>query len=186
MKKKKIIMLFLFAGCIWMGGCKDGKNPLDSTNIESGDDKNPFNPPIFEIEDTTFIEIEDSTFIEIEDSTIIAFKDLKVEDAQRLVQGKWRVFMRCGGIVGKCYDLTDVYSEYIGITNYRTINAESTSDYSISKWKKTKTGYNVYLSPSVDVRVPSFELAYLFNIDTLYYRQVEITDGFDWMAVRVK
>jgi hypothetical protein len=105
---------------------------------------------------------------------LIEFKDISIEEAQQLVQGKWRTFRRCGGYAG-CQDVTDSYFEFIGTDKYRSIWSDQTTDYTISEWEKTETGW----------RVLNFELSRLVN-DTLECGTGQGLNSMAWWAVRVK
>jgi hypothetical protein len=113
-KQKWIVLSFLFA-LIGIGGC----------DKDSADEQLP---PIIDYPD-------DATFIE--------FNHVRVEKAQQLVQGKWRVYLSCGGFAGCQYLTGNYYQEFMGVNTLRITNPESTNEFYIDQWKITNHGCEV-------------------------------------------
>jgi hypothetical protein len=92
----------------------------------------------------------------------------------------------CGGIMGKCEDITDRYHEYIGGNKVIITVGEQAIEHEIVEWRRTIYGYGLVLKEGNlnGESSPSFYLNQINNGNTLY-SGFFMPDLFDWTAVKL-
>jgi hypothetical protein len=124
------------------------------------------------------------------DSTIIAFKNLEIEEAQKLVTGRWGSVREYGGWAVD-EDIPYLYFEFSTDT-FRVISEYTTPpqtrvEIEILNWEKTEDG--ILLTLSSEYHSDNFVLYRLQN-DTLYfypdYHELIYDAVTGWRVVRVQ
>jgi hypothetical protein len=120
--------------------------------------------------------------------SMVAFDSLDVQTVQQLVQGKWKIYRQCGGVVG-CQGVKEVFThEYVGTDKLRISRIDKTDEKAITEWRKSSAGYEIIVSSTDSEPTYAFTLTMLVNKDTLYFGTTHFDEMpvFTWAAEKVK
>jgi hypothetical protein len=116
----------------------------------------------------------DAPFLHYPDSAAwIEFKNVQKEDLLKLIQGRWSVFLECGGVVG-CQEVAPdkMEFEFIGTDSLIVHNAASlvgSRARKIERWKRTAYGYLLFLKAENDTEeLPFYFIQHLRHKDSLH------------------
>ncbi|MDR1225921.1 MAG: hypothetical protein LBK47_03370 [Prevotellaceae bacterium] len=120
-------------------------------------------------------------------SLTVAFDSLDVQTAQQLVQGKWKIYRQCGGVVG-CMNVKEVFThEYVGADKLCITNIDETDEKTITEWRKSNAGYEIIVSSIDSDSTYAFTLRMLVNRDTLHFgTRLNKMPVLTWAAVKDK